>query len=174
MRQITCACGHLALKRPADINRAAKRGRPIYCTRECAGAARRLENPPTEAERRAAKAAYDAAYRERNATALKAKRAAYYARTADREKEAAYRREHMQRHIEYCRRPEYRQKKSEYDRVRRAQQQFGPFWESALLALDIDAEVKSRIDRFEIYQQNGTLNKKLNRRRDYERQTFGR
>jgi hypothetical protein len=46
---------------------------------------------------------------------------------------------------------------------------FGPYWEAASTLIDLENEIDSRISRYEIYQQNGTLNKHLNRRRDYER-----
>lgn len=79
----------------------------------------------------------------------------------------------MHLHVEYCRRPEYREWKKGYDREYRCKQEYGPFWEAASILFDIENEINERISRYEIYQQNGTLNKHLNRRRDYERLISG-
>lgn len=171
-RLIICACGHSQARPVGEINRAAKKGAPLYCSRECAGLARRVER--TAAEKKAIKQAYDAERRMVLAAELKDKAAAYHKRTYDPEKARIERQAKMPRHVEYCRQPAYRAKKSEYDRTRRAQLQFGPFWESALLTLALEAEIATRISRYEIYQQNGTLNKKLNRRREYDHQTVSR
>lgn len=152
----------------AYVNRAAKIGAPIYCGRVCAGLARRLENPPTDEQRRAAKAEYDA--KRRNGPLreqiLKQKMDHYYA-NHDRLKaeHAVYRAAHMQRHVEYCRQPEYRAKKAVYDRRRRAELDFGDFSGAALLLADIDREIAERATKYEIYLANGTLNKALQRRR---------
>lgn len=148
------------------IKRASQSGSPIYCGRECAGLARR-KAPIAPAARKALKSAYDTKYRERNRERIKARKAARYQATCDREAERAYRQQFMSRHVEYCRRPEYRAWKRDYDRAYRAKYDFGEFWESALLLSDIDAEIGSRITRTEIYAQNGTQNKSLQRKRDY-------
>ena len=78
----------------------------------------------------------------------------------------------MPKHVEYCRRPEYRASKREYDRKHRAQQDFGPFAEAALILGDLDAEIATRASRYEIYSANGTLNKALRRKREYAK-AFG-
>lgn len=170
LRLVTCACGHPAMLQVSAVNRASRAGAPIYCTRECAGIARRLKNPPTEAERKAAKAEYDAIYRAdptRRARKKALNRARHLA-TYDPVKAAAERKAKMPRHVEYCRRPEYRAWKSQYDRRHRASKEFGEFWESALLILDLQTEVLSRASRYEIDLQSGTINKKQQRRRDYD------
>lgn len=110
-------------------------------------------------------------YRAREAEKLKAKKAAYYQRTADREKEREARKRRMPKHVEYCRRPEYREWKQKYDRKYRARKEFGDFGEASIVLNDLIAEINSRATRTEIYRQNGTLNKWIARRRDYERQT---
>jgi len=167
--EATCPqCGGLFESKTAHINRAAKIGAPLYCGRICAGLARRLKNPPTDEQRRAAKAAYDA--KRRNGPkreALLAKKREYYYANHERISAALaeYRAAHMDRHIEYCRQPEYRAKKSVYDRKRRAEIQFGEFSEAALVLADIEREVAERASRYEIYSQNGTLNKAQQRRR---------
>ena len=117
------------------------------------------------------KAAYDARRRAELCDRLKAEKAAYHKRTYDPAKAAEQRKARMPRHVEYCRRPEYRNWKVEYDRKYRAQKDFGDFAEVALVLRDIEAEVGARVTRTEVYRQNGTLNKWIQRRREYERQT---
>jgi hypothetical protein len=167
-RPFICAhCGKTAYRNTGEINRAIKRSWPLYCNRDCAGLARRCDTR-TDAEKRADKAKYDAEYRERNRARLKAQKAAYYQRTRDPERERAYRKATMPRHVEYCRRPEYRKWKAEYDRIYCARKDFGPFAEAALVLRDLENEISSRATRTEIYAANGTLNKWIQRRRDYE------
>lgn len=148
-----------------EVNRALKVGAPLYCGRACAGLARRLANPPTDAERRAAKATYDAEYRAKHAERRKAEKAAYYKRTHDPAKEAAARKSRMHLHVAYCRRPEYKAWKSEYDRRHLAGKKFGEFAEAALLLQDIEKAIDQQASRYEVYRANGTLNKAQTRRR---------
>jgi len=147
------------------INRAASIGAPLYCGRACAGMARRLANPPTEAERKAAKSAYDRKYRARHAEKRKAQKADHYRRTRDREKERVARKSRMPQHVEYCRRPEYREWKSDYDRRHRARKVFGEFADAALLLQDVEREIDSQATPYERRIMNGTLNKAQMRRR---------
>ena len=169
MIEMTCPqCRGIFTAKTANVNRAAKIGAPLYCGRVCAGLARRLKNPPTDEERRAAKAVYDAERRNgpKRAQILAEKMNHYYANHERFKAEhAIYRAAHMDRHVEYCRQPEYRAKKSEYDRKRRAEIQFGDFSEAALLLLDIEREISERATKYEIYLTNGTINKALRRRR---------
>lgn len=171
LRLHVCACGHPAMLETGAINRAIRQGAPIYCTRECAGLARRLQNPPTEAERKAAKAVYDREFRSRHGKRerKKAQNRAWHLANYDPEAARIERAANMARHVQYCRRPEYVAKKREYDREYRAKQDFGEFWESAMLLTDLQSEVLSRATRYEIDLMDGTLNKKQQRRRDYER-----
>ena len=138
-----------------------KIGAPLYCGRACAGLARRRN----QAEKIAAKAAYDKERRAKLRDRIKAEKAAYYQRTKDPIKEAAQRKARMHLHVAYCQRPEYRAWKSEYDRQYRAHRQFGEYAEAFMLLLDIENEVASQASRYEIYKANGTLNKSLQRRR---------
>lgn len=169
MIEMTCPqCRRIFETRTAHVNRAAKIGAPLYCGRVCAGLARRLKNPPTDEERRAAKSAYDAKRRNGPQRAeILAKKMQHYYENHDRIKaeHAVYRAAHMDRHVEYCRQPEYRAKKSDYDRKRRAEIQFGDFSEAALLLSDIEREISERATKYEIYLTNGTINKALRRRR---------
>lgn len=162
-----CAhCGKHGFKSVGHINRSAKCGAPLFCGRKCFGLQRRLNR--SDAEKRALKAEYDAEYREINRAKLKARKAAYYQRTHDPVKEAEARKKRMPQHVEYCRRPEYRKWKQEYDRKHRAGKFYGPFSEAFLLLQDLEAEIASRASRYEIYSANGTRNKWIQRRRDYE------
>ena len=126
----------------------------------------------TDAEKRAAKKAYDASRRKELSVEIKAAKAAYYQRTRNPVQEAEKRKERMPYHVEYCRRPEYRAWKAKYDQEYRAKQEFGEFWESAILALEIRRECLALSDDTEIRRQAGTLNKHQQRRREYDR-TYG-
>jgi hypothetical protein len=165
MRPLCKYCGAEVQQAQNYINRALREGRPMFCNRICAGLARRLANPPTEAERKAAKAAYDARRRELLAERIKAEKRAYYQRTRDPIKEAAIRKERMHLHVEYCRRPEYKAWKAEYDRRHRACKQFGEFAEAFLVLQDLDREIGERATNYEIRLANGTINKAQQRRR---------
>mgnify|MGYP003393476476 CR=1 FL=1 len=160
-------CGKEGKKASGHANRSAAIGAPLYCNRTCAGLGRRLKNPPTPEQKRAAKFEYDRKRRETLRDVLKPKRAAYYQsiKERDREKHAAYRKANMPRHVEYCRRPEYKAKKAVKDRVWRARKKYGEFAEAALVLLDIEDEISSRATRYEVYRANGTLNKAQERRR---------
>lgn len=147
------------------FNRAQKIGAPLYCGKACAGLARRRVDPPTEAERKAAKAEYDRQYRERNAEKRKQQKAEYFQRTYDPAKAAKERKARAHLHAEYCRRHEYKAWKSQYDRRYRADKEFGEFADVALLLQDIEAEIDERATRSEIYRANGTTNKAQTRRR---------
>jgi len=167
-KTFNCAhCGLIGMQPTGAYNRAAKKGH-VYCSRACAGLARRLYQ--SEEEKKANKSAYDAQRRIDLRDKLKAEKAAYYQRTKDPVREAEIRKAKMPRHIEYCRRPEYREWKSQYDKEHRAKKYYGPFWESAMILNEISTEVLSRVDRVEIARQNGTQNKIISRRRDYDRQ----
>jgi hypothetical protein len=166
---IVCAhCGKQAFKEVRDVNRASNAGCYLYCDRACAGLGRRIE-PLSETDRKAAKAAYDREYRKLNRATRKVLKAAYYQKNRDPAKEREYRAANMGRHVEYCRRPEYREYKKQYDREYNAKRDFGEFWECAIILLDTENEIATRISRTEVYANNGTLNKKQSRRRDYER-----
>jgi hypothetical protein len=116
--EIKCAfCCGAGWKIPGHINRAIVAGAKLYCSRHCAGMARRLSI--SVQEKKAAKAEYDLKYRAKmESEELRARKAAYYQRTRDPEKERTKRKARMHLHVEYCRRPEYRAQKSVYDRER--------------------------------------------------------
>jgi hypothetical protein len=168
MKFIVCHhCHQMAVKSGSAVGRAERSGVPIYCGRVCSGLARRKLR--SDDERRAIKAAYDAKRRSDNAEKIRIKKAAYYQRTRDPVKEAEKRKERMPRHVEYCRRSEYVAWKAVYDQEYRAKKEFGEFWESAILALEIRRECLALADDTEIRRQSGTLNKHQQRRREYDR-----
>lgn len=167
--QITCAhCGKVADKAAGAVNRARKVGLAIYCDRICAGLGRRKQ-PKSVEQRKAEKRAYDAVRRDALADEIKAAKAAYHKRTYDPAKAAIHRQKRMPYHVEYCRRPEYREWKREYDRQYRASKEYGEFAECFLLVMDIRAECLSQMTDYEIRLEKGTINKRLQRRRDYDR-----
>lgn len=148
-----------------EVNRARNKGAPLYCGRTCAGRGRRVGEKPSYAERKALKAEYDRAYREKNREKRKAQKAEYFRRTYDPAAAAIIRKANMPKHVEYCRRPEYKKLKSTYDRKYRAVKEFGAFAEAALILQDVEKEVLERATRYEISLINGTLNKAQKRRR---------
>lgn len=167
-KTVVCHCPQCQkefLAYTSRVNRAQKFGAPLYCNKTCACLARRLSNPPTKEERKAAKAEYDRRRREEKAEEIKAKKAAYFKRTYNPEKAAVDRKKRAHLHAEYCRRPDYKKWKADYDRRYRATKEFGDYAETFFLLQDIEREIESRSTRYEIYRANGTLNKAQTRRR---------
>lgn len=164
MRIICPHCDKKVEKPTSAVNRARLAGAPIYCGRKCAGKGRRTHK--TKVQKRAEKSAYDAVYRAKNLKLIKASKALYFKKTYDPVKAAKERKKNMSRHVEYCRRPEYRSYKRAYDSRYRANKDYGPFADSFLILLDIDKEVNSRMSDYDVRIANGTINKKLTRRRE--------
>lgn len=153
------------------VDRDPRPGLKLFCGRRCFGLSRRKGK--TVIQKKAEKKAYDALYRLRDPAALKQRKHEYFQRTYDPVQAAKDRKKRMAFHVEYCRRPEYVAWKREYDKVYRAKGDFGPFWESALLLLDLDAEIDQRATFTELATAKGTLNKSLTRKREYEKQING-
>lgn len=175
---VRCAwCERVSFKPMRDVNRAEARGAPLYCNRECAGLGRRKHKTPEQLKLE--KAEYDRARRAALGEKLLAeKRAAYHAAVAAnpdliRTKQREHRRKRKSHHAEYCRRPEYKKWKVQYDRQYRAHKDFGPYAEAALILTDIETEINARSTFTERAVAKGTLNKRTQRRRDYE-QAIGR
>ena len=165
MVRVVChQCAKPFDKAAGAFNRSKRIGASHYCTRACAGLAKRLANPPTPEQRKAAKAAYDLEYRARNAEALRTRRHEYFRRTYDPAEAKQYRAARMHLHIEYCRRPEYKAWKAQYDRNHRAKE-YGPFSDAFLLLQDVENEIASQATKYEIALTNGTINKAQSRRR---------
>lgn len=160
-----CAgCSKIGKQEAGAVNRARRSGRPLYCSRGCAGKARRITK--SKAQRVEEKRIYDMKYRAKNREMLKAKKANYFQRTYDPVSAAIERKKKMPRHVEYCRRPEYRAWKAKYDKQYLARKNYGPFAEAAILTLDLNREIKERTNDYEIRQQNKTGNKTQIRRRE--------
>ena len=166
MRCVCQQCGAEVERSTGHVNRSNAIGAPLYCNKTCAGLARRTKKP-TDAEAKAAKSEYDKAYRSANLEKIKADKLAWYQANHKEilARATANRPKKMPLHIEYCRRPAYRAKKSEYDLKRRAVKQFGEFSEAFLALQEVEKEINQRTSRYEIYLQNGTLNKAQKRRR---------
>lgn len=163
----TCKqCGAEFERSPGAVNRAEALGAPLHCGRACAGLARRIP-ALADVDRKANKAEYDRLRRLAIGDQIRAKKAAFYLQHREKLKieHAIYRAANMHRHVEYCRQPAYRAKKSEYDMKRRALLQFGEFSEAFLLLQVVEKEIERRASRYEIYSQNGTLNKAQTRKR---------
>lgn len=164
-------CGEWKPAENGRVNQAKNKGLPLYCGRVCAGLARRSPAIPL-VEKKLLKREYDMQYRAKNKDLIRKKKSEHFQKTYDPEKARKVRKERMPMHVEYCRRPEYKEWKEKYDRKHRAVKQFGADYADAFLVLQkIENEIDIRIDRNEIYRQNGTVNKSTKRRREYERIT---
>jgi hypothetical protein len=148
------------------VDHIARNGGKLFCNKKCFGISRRKNK--TKAQKVAEKRLYDMAYRARNLSIIKARKKAYFRRTYDPKKAAKERKKKMPRHVEYCRQSWYKEWKSKYDQEYRAKKYFGAFWESAILCMQLDKEILSRMSRYEIGAANGTINKSLKRKRAYE------
>ena len=155
-------CRKTADKPSGAVNRARAAGLRIFCGRRCAGLARRKRKP--KAQKVEEKRIYDAEYRRKNRTLLKAKKAAYFQRTYDPAKARIERKKRAAFHAEYCRRPSYKLWKREYDR-RRRDGFYGAFAEAAQLTIELNREIKERATNEQIKWENCTANKVQFRRR---------
>lgn len=160
-------CGNEIHQAAGAINRALKKGSSLYCGKVCSGLARRKHK--TKEQKKEEKRLYDIEFRKKNAERIRERKRLAYQRDRDPVKEAEYRKAHMDRHVRYCQQPQYKAWKKKYDRKYRCKKEFGAFWESASILLDIENEIDNRMSRYEVYQQNGTLNKHQQRRREYDR-----
>lgn len=161
-------CGKTIDKPANQINRANKNGSPLYCNRKCYGLNRRSDDRTLE-QKKLDKRSYDMEYRAKNKTLLQEKKAKWFQETYDPIKAAEIRKLRMPGHVEYCRQPKYKAYKQQYDAKYRAKTNFGEFWESSILLVNLEKEISSRMDWNEIRALNGILNKKQTRRRNYER-----
>lgn len=166
--KISCSwCGKQTSYETGHINRAKKNGNKLYCGKECSGFGRRSDKDV--AAKKEAKRLYDIAYRAKNKELLKVKKEAYYQTPAGRATQKRNRDKMKECHRQYIKTPEYRAWKREYDRKYLGKKQYGEFWEAYILINDLDREINSRISDYDCRVLNGTLNKRLKRRREYER-----
>ena len=167
MKIICDFCKKESDKPSGEVNRAKNAGLKIYCDRRCSGLGRRKHK--TKTQKVEEKRLYDMEYRERNMERILREKREHYLRTRDPEKEREVRKKRMHLHVAYCRRPEYKRWKKQYDEEYRAKKDYGEFWESFILALNIRNEALSRMTDYEIRISNGTLNKLQQRKRAYAR-----
>lgn len=144
-------CGASSARRATDVARARAAGRRLFCSRNCAGLARRVER--TEEERRSRKAAYDKDYRERDRGNRRAKKAEYHRRTYDPDKARAIRDANAeairQYKADWYADPSNRERKRQYDEARRASE-YADFAEAWRLVLELEREVRRLTpDRYE-------------------------
>lgn len=119
----------------------------MYCNRTCCGLARRVER--SAEDKKVRKAAYDLARRNGELREkILAEKRERHRRTYTPEKGREYRATRNFDHTEYCRRyyadPERKAAKVRYDRERRAQLDYGPFAEAAMLLVDLEKEIIRR------------------------------
>lgn len=145
--------------RKAYWTKAQQIGSPNYCSKTCAGLARR--SGKSEEQKKQEKSEYDRLYREIDKQTKKIKRAEYFQKTYDPAKAAIKRKERMPKHVEYCRRPEYREYKKGYDENYRAKKNYGSFWESAIILKHIENIVDNRLGK----NDNNLINKSQKRKR---------
>lgn len=160
-------CGRSRDLPTGHVNRSRQQGNRLFCSRACAGLARRAP-PKTKAQKVVEKRLYDMEYREKNRAMLRVKKAERFQRTYDPEKAAIERKKNMARHVAYCQRTEYRAWKQEYDKRYRATAEYGQFAEAFMLLLDLEREIDSRADFYELAIQKNTVNKTQKRKREYE------
>ncbi len=152
-------CNSEFIRPTGEINRALKKGVNLYCSKECAGKARRTNISIEEKKR--LKSEYDKKYREINLDKKKKWAKDYFQRTYDPIKASIERKKNMHKHVEYCRNPEYKAKKKIYDKEYRYTLNYGEFAECAKILLQIESE----IDRLEANIENQTFNKSQKRKR---------
>jgi len=158
VRCICTQCGKPFDKERSQLNRALKASPgKLYCSRKCAGLARRnpdaLHRQSLEV-RRAKKAAYDVRYRALNLEEIREKKREYNARTytyesAKAKREATKKRRGKHYHRDLCRRrvernPALRRGKRLYDRARRYRLGYGEYRECARLLWKLEREISAR------------------------------
>ncbi len=173
--EITCDhCGKSAMREVGHVNRSRRQGDKLFCNRTCAGLGRRKHKNKEQLLEE--KRLYDITYREKNKERDAPKRAAYYQSIKDPEKEKIERAwlkknrpEIEAKRRKYMASPEYKQLKHDYDRRYLAEQRFGDYADCHLLLKDIDKQIRLQASDYEIRLANGTLNKSLRRKRDYDK-----
>ena len=165
--KVSCAQCSVAYDcKTGAYNRAMKAGANLYCSRTCAGLARRAKNPLSEEERKAKKAKYDLERRAIHGDRIrKQKMDAYYANHEEAlAKAKIYRKKRMPKHVEYCRQESYKAKKKAYDADRRFKA-FGPFEEVARILDQVEKEISSQASRYDIYKAKGYFTRSAIQRR---------
>ena len=165
MPDLTCAhCGLPLCNLSRNSLWRARTGHRLFCNKACFYLSRRNPNPPSEPERKKAKAAYDAEYRKKNAEVRAAQKREWFKKNYDPEKARVARKKRMPQHVEYCRRPEYKEWKSKYD-IERHAEQYADFAECWRLLIDLEKEIRSQATAYERRVANGYYLRTAQKRR---------
>ena len=137
-------CGEPNTKTATAVRRSIRISAGLYCNLVCAGLARR--DTRTEAEKKEALRLYGIEYRKKNRDRRNKQKAEYFQRTYDPEKARIERAKNMDRHVAYLREyykdPEKKAAKVQYDRERRAKKSAGDFWESWIILVELEKEIR--------------------------------
>lgn len=168
MTTVNCicpVCGNGFEKGLGDYNRAIKQGLNVYCNRTCAGIGRRT----SAEEKKKVKAAYDKKIY--NTPERKAARKRYFQKSykENPEKYKAIRAAKYPKHLEYLRTPEYKEWKKNYDKKFKAEKNYGPFAQAAVLLIELESFLKQNMPN-ELKFQMGITNKTQKRKRRWQRQ----
>lgn len=161
-------CGEAATHGAGHVKRSRSQGAGLYCSRECSGLARRTWH--TDETKKAQKAAYDRQRREELGDELRAqKRAAYWRDHEKRLEEGFALRatpEWKAAHAAYVKTPRYREWKRAYDE-RRRDAEFGEFAEAKRAQINLDKEIRARVDvtAKELHQDPERFSKTQRRKR---------
>jgi len=168
-----CGCDFLGHR--SAINRAAKLGYEVRCSRKCSGLARRRTDWPSIAEQKRRKAEYDRKRRAEKRDEINAKkRASYYrnhkthlARQRKRRQDPEVRTKHKAYIKEYQERPGWKEYKAAYDRVWRAKNRYGEEWaEAHLMLMALTDTLNESTTGHDRRRENDTYNKCQTRRRE--------
>lgn len=167
MKIICKTCGKNKYICPAKYKLGGGKKGNFYCSMKCSGIGRRLNK--SLKQRRLEKKLYDEEYRLKNLKKIKEIKRQAHIKNYNPKEAAKIRKLNMARHVKYCQQPEYKKWKAGYDKIYRAKREYGEYAEAFLALMGIESEVEKRISKYEIGLTNGTINKKQNRRRDYEK-----
>lgn len=154
---ITCPCGTVKMYERGHVNRNTRRGHGLFCSRKCAGEAKRK----SEEDKREARRRLQKGYRITRATEKKAYAKAYYWSHRDGQLSDAKR--WYEQHKDHVR---------ERGKLWRARRFFGPFAEAYLVWLELDREIARLLpDKYERLKARGCYaryneTKKERRRRE--------
>lgn len=132
--ELGCPICHESFKKYiGHVRRADKHGLTVYCGRTCAGIGRRHNKTPEQLKLE--KAEYDKQYRYYHRDGIKQRKSEAFKKDykENPEKYKKDRERKYPKHLEYLRTPEYKAWKKSYDEQYRAKQNFGEFYESAIL-----------------------------------------
>lgn len=167
MKVVCQHCGAEFDKRLAEWRRAPVKR--FYCTQACSGLARR--SAKSLQEKKSDKAAYDAAYRAKNAESLRLRKQDYHQRTYDPEKAREWRQKNdsMIKRVRQAitSRPEYKDAKRAYDADLRSFD-YGHFHECHKLLLQLERAVRASAPWYERAKARGYYD---NRRKQDRRRT---